>query len=52
MTHCRYCNRFRLIRTAGSGAWLLDCGHTHLPLPSESQTWAAYMQDGRRQRTA
>ena len=37
MTHCRYCNRFRLTRLAGRGAWLLECGHTYLPLPSEAQ---------------
>jgi hypothetical protein len=45
MAHCRYCNRFRLTRMAGPGAWLLECGHTYLPLPSEAQTWAAYRQD-------
>jgi len=45
MTHCRYCNLFRLTRMAGPGAWLLDCGHTYLPPPSEAQRWAAYMQD-------
>jgi len=48
MAHCRYCNRFRLTRMAGLGAWLLECGHTYLPLPSETQTWAAYTQDARR----
>ena len=37
MTHCRYCNRFRLIRVSGSGPWLLDCGHIYLPLHSEGQ---------------
>ena len=37
MTHCRYCNRFRLVRVSGSGPWLLDCGHVYLPLPSEAQ---------------
>ena len=42
MTHCRYCNRFRLTRLTGRGAWLLECGHTYLPLPSEAQRWAAY----------
>jgi hypothetical protein len=42
MTHCRHCNRFRMTRLAGPGAWLLDCGHTYLPLPSESQRWVAY----------
>jgi hypothetical protein len=47
MAHCRYCNRFRLTRLAGRGAWLLECGHTYLPLPSEAQTWAAYTRDPR-----
>jgi hypothetical protein len=47
MVHCRYCNRFRLTRLAGRGAWLLECGHTYLPLPSEAQTWAAYTRDPR-----
>lgn len=47
MTRCTYCNRFRLIRLAGEGAWLLDCGHTHLPLPSEAQRWAAYTAPAR-----
>jgi hypothetical protein len=42
MTHCRYCNRFRLVRLSGSGAWLLDCGHTYLPLHGEGQRWIAY----------
>jgi hypothetical protein len=37
MTHCRYCNRFRLVHVSGSGPWLLDCGHTYLPLHSEGQ---------------
>jgi hypothetical protein len=45
MAHCRYCNRFRLARLAGRGAWLLECGHTYLPLPSEAQTWAAYTRN-------
>jgi hypothetical protein len=35
MTHCRYCNRFRLVRVSGYGPWLLDCGHIYLPLHSE-----------------
>ena len=47
MAHCRYCNRFRMTRLAGRGAWLLECGHTYLPLPSEAQTWAAYTRDPR-----
>jgi hypothetical protein len=42
MTHCRYCNRFRVVRISGSGAWLFDCGHTYLPLHSEKQRWIAY----------
>jgi hypothetical protein len=42
MTHCRYCNRFRFVRVSGSGLWLLDCGHTYLPLDSEGQRWTAY----------
>jgi hypothetical protein len=42
MTHCRYCNRFRLVHVSGSGPWLLDCGHTYLPLHGEAQRWAAY----------
>lgn len=47
MAHCRYCKRFRLTRLAGRGAWLLECGHTYLPLPSEAQSWAAYTRDPR-----
>jgi hypothetical protein len=47
MTHCRYCNRFRLTRLTGRGAWLLECGHTYLPLPSEAQRWAGYTRDQR-----
>lgn len=42
MTHCRHCGRFRTVRLAGCGAWLLDCGHTYLPLPDEGQRSAAY----------
>lgn len=48
MVNCRYCSRFRLARLAGPGAWLLECGHAYLPLPSEAQRWAAYTQDARR----
>jgi hypothetical protein len=48
MVNCRYCSRFRMTRLAGLGAWLLECGHSYLPLPSEAQRWAAYAQDGRR----
>jgi len=40
MTHCRYCNRFRLVRVSGYGPWLLDCGH--LPLHSEAPRRTAY----------
>jgi hypothetical protein len=47
MVHCRYCNRFRLTRLAGRAAWLLECRHTYLPLPSEAQNWAAYTRDTR-----
>ena len=46
MTHCRYCNRFRLVCVAGCSAWCLECGHTYLPLPGEGQRWAAYASDG------
>jgi hypothetical protein len=46
MTHCRYCNRFRLVCVAGCGAWRLECGHTYLPLPTEGRRWAAYAGDG------
>lgn len=42
MTHCRYCNRFRLVRVSGYGPWLLDCGHIHLPLHSEPQRRAVF----------
>jgi hypothetical protein len=51
MTRCSHCNRFRLIRLAGEGAWLLDCGHTYLPLPSEAQRWAAYAGPARKSST-
>jgi hypothetical protein len=42
MTHCRYCNRFRFVRVSGSSPWLLDCGHTYVPLHSEGQRWTVY----------
>jgi hypothetical protein len=42
MTHCRFCNRYRLVRLSGAGAWLLDCGHTYLPLPGEDRRWSVY----------
>lgn len=46
MTHCRYCNRFRRVCVAGSGAWRLDCGHTYLPLPGEGRRLAVYAGGG------
>jgi len=48
MARCRYCNRFRLVSVAGSGAWRLDCGHTYLPLPGEGRRWSAYGGDAAR----
>ena len=47
MVNCRYCNRFRLTRLTGRGAWLLECGHPYLPLPREPQTWAVYTREAR-----
>lgn len=46
MTHCRYCNRFRLVRVSDSGPWLLDFGHIYLPLHSEAQRRTDYTADG------
>jgi hypothetical protein len=51
MAHCRYCNRFRLTRLAGRGAWLLECGHTFLPLPKRGADLGC-LHTGRRRRTA
>jgi hypothetical protein len=40
MAHCRYCNRFRLTRLAGRGAWLLDYADLRvMPTSVRSSLW-------------
>jgi hypothetical protein len=43
MTHCRYCNRFRVVRISGSGPWILDCGHIYMPLRRDEERRIAYI---------